>query len=214
MFRVALTGGIASGKTTVSDLFAELGVEVIDTDIIARELVAPDTPLLAEMVQEFGEHIIDDTGNLDRAKMRRQIFSDDRQRQRLEAILHPRIMNQAENRAQRASGRYCLVVIPLLVETGLKDWAEHVLVVDVPRAVQIERVMRRDDLPRTEAEKMLDAQASREQRLAVADDVICNDGDPSDLPPRVANLHDKYSRLAAQQLRAEHDESPPKHKQR
>lgn len=194
-FRVALTGGIASGKTAVANLFAAHRVPVIDTDVIAREVVEPGQPALAAVVDAFGAQVLAEDGRLDRPRLRDQIFGDADARRRLEAILHPAIRAEMERQSQAAGGPYQVLVIPLLVEGGRRDHVDRVLVVDVPEATQIERLVRRDGVTREQAEAALRAQASREARLAFADDVIENTGDLAALRGRVALLHEKYLKL-------------------
>lgn len=197
MFRVGLTGGVASGKSTVAGLFEELGATVIDTDRIARAVVAPGRPALAALVGALGTGILGTGGVLDRAGLRRRIFADAAVRRTVEGILHPAIMGELERQSRAAGGPYQVLVIPLLVEgrhTGLVD---RVLVVDCPPELQIERLMRRDGETRETAQAMLDAQASREERLAAADDVIRNDARPGALAARVAELDRRYRKLAA-----------------
>lgn len=195
--RIGLTGGIASGKSTVAELFAALGVPVIDTDVLAREVVEPGAPGLAEVVTAFGPDILDANGRLDRRRLRDLVFRDEAARQRLEAILHPAIRRAVEERSAAARGPYQIHVIPLLSEKGLEDTVDRVLVVDCRRELQIDRLMARDAMDRTAAERILDAQASRDQRLRIADDVIENIGDPADLAPVVERLHREYLQLAA-----------------
>ncbi len=198
MFVVGLTGGIGTGKSTVADLFAERGVAVIDTDVIARALVAPGEEALAEIHAAFGDAVIAPDGTLDRALLRRKVFADANARHRLEAILHPRIRRAVEGGLGRVHSPYALVVIPLLVETGgYRDLLDRVLVIDCPEAMQLARVMARNALTRDEAAAILAAQAGRAERLAVADDVIVNTGARDALPPQVATLHRKYLELSA-----------------
>jgi len=196
MFRVGLTGGIASGKTAVANLFATHGVPVIDTDIIAREVVEPGQPALATVVDAFGTGVLAADGRLDRPRLRERIFGDAEARRRLEAILHPAIRAEMERQSRAAGGPYQVLVIPLLVEGGRQNHINRVLVVDVPEATQIERLVRRDGVSRDQAEAALRAQASRDARLAFADDVIENTGDVAALETRVAKLHGEYLRLA------------------
>src|SRR5262245_52042310 len=195
--RVGLTGGIASGKSTVAALFADRGVPVIDTDEIAREVVAPGQPALAEVVKMFGSGVLAADGTLDRSAMRTLVFSDPDKRRRLEALLHPRILEEMENRAAGAGGPYQILQIPLLVETGLISRVDRVLVVDADESVQLERLRVRDGTAARAARQMIGAQARREARLANADDVIVNNGDRSTLDAQVARLHDQYLALAA-----------------
>lgn len=194
---VALTGGIASGKTAVSDAFAQRGVAVVDTDTIAHQLVAPGQPALDKIRQRFGDQVIDERGRLRRAQLRAIIFEDDRARTDLESILHPRIAAEVERRLAASTGPYVLLVVPLLVETGLFSDCDRVLVVDVPERVQIERLMKRDGSSRSQAEAALAAQISRDKRLARADDVVVNTGSLTDLRAEVERLDDRYRRLAS-----------------
>ena len=195
-FRVALTGGIASGKSTVASLFAALGVPVIDTDVIAREVVEPGQPALAAVVAAFGSEVLGSDGRLDRRRLRERIFTDAGARQRLNAILHPAIRAEMERQSRAAGGEYQVLVIPLLTEGGRRDHIDRVLLVDVPEALQVERLMMRDAVSREQAQASLNAQATRAERLAMADDVLRNSGQPDELRDRVAELHGKYRTLA------------------
>ncbi|MCI1729421.1 MAG: dephospho-CoA kinase [Chiayiivirga sp.] len=196
---IAVTGGIASGKSEVTRRFEALGIEVLDADLIARELVEPGQPALAEIARRFGAGVIDAAGRLDRRALRAIVFADSAARRDLEAILHPRVHASLQARAQAAAPPYVLLAIPLLAESapGRYAWLDRVLVVDVPRAVQIQRVMQRDAVERAAAEAALAAQASREARLAMAHDVIVNDGPLAALDAIVAKLHARYLALAA-----------------
>jgi dephospho-CoA kinase len=196
-FRVALTGGIASGKTTVAKLFAELGVPLIDTDLIARQVVEPGQPALAVVVATFGTDILDTDGRLDRRRMRERIFSDPAAKRRLEAILHPAIRVEMERQSRAAGGPYQVLVIPLLTEGKRRDHVDRVLLVDVPEELQVQRLMLRDGVTHAQAEASLNAQATRAERLAVADDVVRNTGRVDDLREAVADLHQQYLALAA-----------------
>ncbi len=196
MLVVGLTGGIGSGKTAVSDRFARYGVPVIDTDLLARELVEPGQPALVEIVAQFGSDCLDGDGRLHRARLRERVFADPAGRRRLEAILHPRIRALARERIARLTASYCLLVIPLLAETGMTDVVDRVLVVDAPVAEQIRRVMARDGLDETQARRILAAQARRDQRLALADDVLENAGELAELDRQITALHQHYSLLA------------------
>ncbi|MEJ2128873.1 MAG: dephospho-CoA kinase [Woeseiaceae bacterium] len=194
--RIGLTGGIASGKSTVADLFAELGAAVIDTDVIAREVVAPGTPALNEIADEFGTGVIGADGALNRAALRSIVFSDHAARKRLEAITHPRIGEETRRQSDYADGKYQLIVVPLLVNSALRGFVDRILVVDCEEDTQIRRLVARDGGSEAEARRILEAQASRTERLAIADDVICNDGDVSELRQQVAALHEIYLTLA------------------
>lgn len=195
--RVALTGGIASGKSTVAGLFAALGVPVIDTDAVAREIVAPGTPGLAAVVARFGSHIVDAQGHLDRARLRDLVFADPNARRDLEALLHPLIRARTAELSRSAGGLYQLIVIPLLIETGSADSYDRVLVVDCDPATQLARLALRDGSSQSQGEAILAAQATREARLAKADDVIANTGDLRALARQVELLHHRYGHLAA-----------------
>jgi dephospho-CoA kinase len=196
MYRVGLTGGIASGKSTVAILFAARGVTVLDTDVIARQVVVPGSHALAALVAAQGGGILDKRGELDRAELRRRIFADPATRREVEAILHPEILAELERQAARAPGPYQVFVIPLLVETGLEHLVDRVLVVDCPEEEQVRRLVTRDGESRENALRMLETQASRERRLASADDVIDNGGSAAGLPARVAELDRLYRDLA------------------
>lgn len=195
-FTVALTGGIASGKTTVANEFARLGVPIIDTDELARAVVEPGQTALTELVTLFGPGILDANGHLERRRMRERVFNDAAARRALEGILHPAIRAEQLARAAKLGGRYQLHVVPLLTEIGSQSLYDRVLVVDCPREIQLERLIRRDGVNAQLAERMLAAQATREQRLAIADDVIDNGEDVATLPARVQSLHQRYIQLA------------------
>lgn len=197
MLRIGLTGGIASGKSTVAGLFAGRGVTVIDTDRIAREVVEPGQPALAQLVQALGIDILARDGRLDRALLRRRIFADAATRRTVEEILHPAILEELGRQSMAAPGPYQILVIPLLVEGDRAGLVDRVLVVDCPDELQIERLMSRDGETREGALAMLAAQVSRQVRLTAADDVIVNDGPAADLAGRVASLDRKYRELAA-----------------
>ncbi len=196
-FRVGLTGGIASGKSTVDDLFAALGVTIIDTDVIAREVVAPGSPLLAKIAEHFGSDMIAADGGLDRRALRQRVFADPAERQWLEQLTHPEIRRLTDERSVSAPGTYSIVAIPLLVETGGKDRFDRVLVVDCEPELQLKRLQARDGSTRAQAEAALAAQVSRAARLAVADDVIHNDGDIARLRDQVEKLHRAYVAASA-----------------
>ena len=197
-FRVALTGGIASGKSTVANLFAQHAVPLIDTDVIAREVVEPGRPALAAIIAAFGPGILGDDGRMDRRRMRDRVFGDTAARKRLEGILHPAIRAEMDRQSAQAPGPYQMLVIPLLVESGRRDHVDRVLLVDAPEELQIARLMSRDNVRREQALAALAAQAKRDARLEFADDVIVNDGDQVALEARVDALHREYLRLASQ----------------
>lgn len=196
-FSVATTGGIAAGKSTVANAFAVAGATLFDADVVARELVAPGQPALAEIVSAFGSDILTPQGELDRRRMRERVFADEAARRKLEAILHPRVRAELRARVQACTAPYCVLAIPLLVESeGAYDWVDRVLVVDVPPAMQLARLMQRDGMAADGARLALAAQATRAQRLALADDVIDNSFAPEDLRAPVQRLHELYHRLA------------------
>jgi dephospho-CoA kinase len=198
-FRVGLTGGIASGKTTVANLFAALGVTLVDTDLIAREVVAPGSPLLPQIAAHFGDNILAADGSLDRRALRARIFADPNERRWLEELTHPAIRELTDARSKPRKGSYVMVAIPLLVETAGAKRFDRVLVVDCEPEVQLVRLQARDGTTRAEAERMVAAQASRAERLAVADDVVSNDGDIAALRDQVERLHRKYLAASAAQ---------------
>jgi len=199
MLRVGLTGGIASGKSTVASLFTERGATVIDTDRIAREVVEPGMPALAALVNALGGGILDGGGRLDRAALRRRLFADAVTRRTVESILHPAILAELDRQAGSAQGPYQVLVVPLLVDGRHEGLVDRVLVVDCSEETQIRRLMARDGETRESAIRMLATQASRELRLAAADDVIVNDGAPEELAAQVAGFDRKYREIAAQQ---------------
>ena len=194
---VALTGGVAAGKTAVTRRFEALGVHVHDADVAAREVIEPGTPGLAEVVAAFGTAALEDLGRLDRAAMRQRVFADPAARRTLEAIIHPRVRQWLHERALAERGPYCLLAIPLLAENiEHYRWVDRVLLVDAPEPVQIERLTARDGIDETLARRMLAHQANRTERLALADDVIENSGDEAALDAAVAELHRRYLTLA------------------
>lgn len=194
--RVGLTGGIASGKSTVAKLFEALGVPLIDTDVLAREIVAPGQPVLQQIAQRFGAGVLAADGSLDRAALRARVFADPAERKALEALTHPAIRALVEQRAAVAGGEYQIHVIPLLVETDGRSRVDRVLVVDCSEELQIRRLQARDGATLEQARAMLAAQASRAARLAAADDVIVNEGALAPLRDAVAALHARYLALA------------------
>lgn len=196
---IGLTGGVASGKSEVQRRFEALGVVVANADGAAREAVAPGSDGLAEVVAAFGDGTLDATGMLDRAAMRRRAFADDDARRTLEAIVHPRVRVALQAACAAAAGPYAIAAIPLLAEGGGREaypWLDRILVVDVPVQMQLAQLLQRDSIDAALARRMLAAQASREQRLAIADDVIVNDGSLDALAAHVEALHARYRALA------------------
>lgn len=196
--RIGLTGGIASGKSVVTDLFAELGVPIIDTDVIAREVVAPGQPALEAVQRRFGDGVMKEDGTLDRAALRNIVFADSQARENLEAILHPAIGDEVRRRAEYAGGPYQLIVVPLLVGSPLLDFVDRVLVVDCPVETQLARLMARDAESIEQAKRMIAAQTTRGQRLEIADDIIANDSGLDATREQVLALDARYRQLAAQ----------------
>jgi len=198
-FRIGLTGGIACGKSTVANLFVALGVTLVDTDLLAREVVEPGSPLLAEIARHFGALVLQKDGSLDRAALRARVFANPAERQWLEQLTHPAIRELTDRRCEAATGHYVIVAIPLLVETAGAERFDRVLVVDCDPELQLARLQARDGMTREQAQRMLTAQVTREQRLAVADDVILNNGDIPNLRNQVEKLHRQYSSAARTQ---------------
>ncbi|HLQ25155.1 MAG TPA: dephospho-CoA kinase [Acidiferrobacterales bacterium] len=196
MLRVGLTGGIGSGKSTVAKLFVARGVPVIDADEIARKVVTPGLPAYEDVVRAFGEQILDDNRRINREVLRSRIFDNPQERRQLEMILHPRIRAEIQTQADRLRAPYCLVVIPLLVETGQQDLIDRVLLVDAEEDKQIQRVMQRNGLPESEVRKILASQASRADRLQRAQEVIENNADLAHLTAEVERLHRYYLTLS------------------
>ncbi|MEE4162302.1 MAG: dephospho-CoA kinase [Woeseiaceae bacterium] len=196
VLRIGLTGGIASGKSTVADILANLGAQIIDTDVVAREVVEPGQPALDEIRDAFGDDVFEDDGTLDRRRLRERIFASPRDRERLEHILHPRIRDATISQAASLEGPYQVIVVPLLTGSSLVALVDRVLVVDCDEATQVERLLDRDAESEEQARRILAAQASREERLAIADDVIVNDGSLEELESRASQLHENYVRLS------------------
>jgi dephospho-CoA kinase len=193
---IGLTGGIGSGKTTVANGFEKLGVPLIDADLIARELVEPGQAALEEIRAVFGAECLTKEGRLDRALIRERIFADDSLRQRLEAILHPVIRKRIKDLIAEVRAAYCIVVIPLLLETGQNDLVDRILVVDTPEKEQIKRVAARDKLSHNAIIKIMHTQADRKTRLAAADDIIVNNSDLETLTSHIRSLHRRYLELS------------------
>lgn len=196
MLRVGLTGGISSGKTTVANLFSQLGVPIIDADQIARELTEPGLPAYSSIIEKFGQGILKSNRQLDRKKLREKIFNDVKQKKWLEDLLHPLIKEAIDRQSSTLSAFYCIVVIPLLVETNVFDLVDRILVVETNLELQIKRTMIRDDSSEVQVRKIIAKQARSEDRLAVADDIIYNNAGEEELKTQVSNLNDLYCKLA------------------
>lgn len=193
---IGLTGGIGSGKTTVARLFEARGVQSIDADVLARELVEPGQPAFEEIVAAFGRGVVHEGGHLDRGQVRSLVFRDPQKREQLEGILHPRIRWEMNRRLSVVTTPYCLLIIPLLIEGGRTDFVDRVAVVDTTPELQVRRTQERDGTPRQTVEEILRVQASRQERLAAADDVIDNSLDLAHLRAQVDALHQRYLDLA------------------
>ncbi|MFD2178782.1 dephospho-CoA kinase [Veronia pacifica] len=193
---IGLTGGIGSGKTTVAKLFAEHGVEIIDADIIARQVVKPGTDGLAAIAEKFGKNILTLDGELDRTRLREKIFANPKDKEWLNNLLHPMIRKRMIEDCEQATSSYCLLVVPLLVENNLTSLTNRVLVIDVSEETQIERTIARDSVSRQQVENILASQATRDQRIKAANDLITNDSNSDTLKEQVVVLHNKYLALA------------------
>lgn len=193
---IGLTGGIASGKSAVASAFERMGVKIIDADTVARTIVEPGEPALAEIVDRFGADIVDGDGHLKRRALRQIVFEDDAARADLEGITHPRIRAELARQRDAAQSDYCILVVPLLVKSSMLDLVDRVLVIDAPESIQLERLVARDDIDEAFARKMIAAQDARAERLAMADDVLINTGPRKDIADLAAALHAGYLRLA------------------
>lgn len=199
---IGLTGGIASGKTTVANLFKQqFKIDIVDADIVAREVVEPGTPGLNAIIEHFGNDIVLDNQLLDRAKLRERIFSNPEEKQWLNQLLHPIIREKMLEDLQQVTSDYALLVVPLLIENNLESLCDRVLVVDVDPNTQISRTMKRDNVSEEQALAILASQASRQQRLDIADDVVKNNPDDHDLLLQITNLHEKYLAMCKKDLR-------------
>lgn len=202
-FVVGLTGGIGSGKSTVADLFVALGAGLVDTDAIAHQLTAAGGAAMPLLIREFGPGVATAEGALDRPVMRRRAFADPSARARLEGILHPRIREESARLCQAAATPYVILAVPLLIESGAyRDRCDRILVVDCPEGRQVERVMARNGMSEDEIRAIMATQASRQERLAAADDIVINDGDREGLCDQVEALHLKYLALLAEKVKA------------
>ena len=189
---IGLTGGIGSGKTAVSDIFEELGIGIVDADLASRVVVEKGRPSLEEIAKHFGQGILTEEGELDRAKLREIIFNSDEEKNWLESLLHPAIAKQIQDELKASSSPYTILVSPLLLETNQKDFCNKVLVVDVPVETQIERTLKRDDVSLEQVQSIIKAQISRDKRLELADEVIVNDKSLEDLQLAVSKLHQQF----------------------
>jgi len=196
MLKIGLTGGIASGKSTICHLFSHHGVAIIDADIIARQLVKPNQLAFTEIVATFGQGVIQADGQLDRSALRQRIFSDPQAKIQLEQILHPKISEQLQQQSDALNVSYCILAIPLLIESKLQHSVDRILVIDIEKQRQLERLCLRDKMTVTEAKAMINSQCSREQRLAFADDVIANNQSVEKLNTIISDLDQKYRKLA------------------
>lgn len=186
---VGLTGGIGSGKSAAADYFQTLGIDVVDADLASRAVVEPGQPALEKIAEHFGSNILDPHGQLDRAALRKKVFSDVAERKWLQQLLHPLVNNYLVEQVHAAQSDYCLLVNPLLIESGQQQWCDIVVVVDVPVATQLSRTMARDDNTREQVQAIIDAQTSRDKRLNAADYVVTNDQDLGFLHDQIATLH-------------------------
>lgn len=195
MLKVGLTGGIASGKSTVCDLFSQYNIPIIDADIISRQLVAPGQKAFTEIIQIFGHHLLQKDGTLNRQKLRQIIFSDDIAKQQLETLLHPKIRQQLQLQSDSLSADYCILAIPLLIESNMQNLVDRVLIIDIEPTLQLERLYQRDDMSIRDAQIMINKQCDPSQRLAIANDIINNNNAYEELKHQVQQLHQKYSAL-------------------
>ncbi|WP_191117623.1 dephospho-CoA kinase [Vibrio campbellii] len=201
-FVIGLTGGIASGKTTVANLFKQqFKIDIVDADIVAREVVEPGTPGLNAIIEHFGADIVRDDQMLDRAKLRERIFSNPEEKTWLNGLLHPMIREKMIEDLEQVTSDYALLVVPLLIENKLDSLCDRVLVVDVDPQTQISRTVKRDNVSEDQAKAILASQASREQRLALGDDVVKNNPDDPDLLLQITDLHEKYLAMCKKNLR-------------
>ncbi|RYV03126.1 dephospho-CoA kinase [Shewanella sp. OPT22] len=194
-FVVGLTGGIGSGKTTVANLFAAQGIELVDADIVAREVVAIGSEGLNDIVTHFGESILLENGELNRASLREKVFSNEDERQWLNQCLHPKIRSRMLQLINSSSSEYTVLVVPLLFENGLDKLVNRTLVVDISNELQIKRTSKRDAVSKAQIQSIIDSQMSRKDKLSKANDVICNQGEITDLEQAVIALHEKYLTL-------------------
>lgn len=197
---VGLTGGIGSGKTTVANIFHELGVQSVDADLVAREVVMPGEPALDAIVQHFGQPILHPDGQLDRAALRARIFADEAEKQWLNQLLHPQIRQRLLQQLQSCTTSYALLIAPLLLENKLQIYTDRVLVVDIPEELQLSRTVQRDQVTPEQVRNILSSQLARAERLALADDILLNTIPVSELKPQIQQLHLSYQQFAKEKL--------------
>ena len=195
VLRIGLTGGIGSGKSTACEIFTGLGVPVIDADIIAHSLVKPGMPALEAIIKVFGEEVISNDGTLDRKVLRDKVFVNNIDRKKLEDILHPAVYREISVQVENINSRYCIISIPLLLETDASITVDRILVIDIPRGQQLERASNRDKTNRNDINAIIDSQISRKDRLSAADDIVDNNGEINDLRKKIYELHKFYSNI-------------------
>lgn len=200
MYIVGLTGGIGSGKSTVAQVFQNLGIEIIDADQLSRDVVLPGSDALEKISEHFGSSVINKDGTLNRAFLREHVFNNTKEKIWLEELLHPLIREAFLRRVQQVSSTYCIYMAPLLIENNLTKTVDRVLVVDVPEQIQLERASARDDSEKNAIQKIIATQVSREQRLSMADDIIDNSGNTENLREKVQALHQHYCEYAKKKL--------------
>jgi len=196
LLRIGLTGGIGSGKSTACRIFSDLGVPVIDADQIAHELSAKGQPAHLDIILAFGDKVIRSDGELDRNKVREIIFNDDDARLKLEGILHPLIYNEIDKQVSKLNHDYCIICIPLLIESGATNKVDRILVIDTPVEQQIKRTVARDGMDQNMITRIINTQVTRNERLSIADDIISNDGDIESLKKQIIGLNDRYKNLS------------------
>ena len=195
VLRIGLTGGIGSGKSTACEIFTGLGVPVIDADIIAHSLVKPGMPALEAIIKVFGKEVISNDGTLDRKVLRDKVFVNNIDRKKLEDILHPAVYREISVQVENINSRYCIISIPLLLETDASITVDRILVIDIPRGQQLERASNRDKTNRNDINAIIDSQISRKDRLSAADDIVDNNGEINDLRKKIYELHKFYSNI-------------------
>ena len=195
VLKIGLTGGIGSGKSAACEIFSELGVPVIDADDIAHKLVKPGMPAFKEITRLFGNEVISVDGTLDRKIIRDRVFANEIDRKKLENILHPAVYEEIAVQVKSINSRYCIISIPLLLETDASKTVDRILVIDVPRELQLERAANRDKTNNSDIDAIIDSQISREARLSAADDIVDNRGDINDLRKKICDIHEFYSNI-------------------